>query len=504
MDSLAFTVMPSFGVLSIWGTLAVSVVLCLVAKSIYNVYFHPLSRFPGPRLWSLTRLCWTVSLARGDLHLKIKSFHDRYGSIVRVAPDELSFIDGSAWQDIYAGSQRNKGLPKNDVIFGAQQFRSILDGTDEEHTRMRKVLASSFSNKNTDKQEGLLQRYLDILIRNLHQVARNSKAINVVEWYTWFAFDTTGELAFSESFNQLEQTISHPWVQMITSHLKYSALSVCLRFYSPLDRLMPLIAPPSLHRLKWSFISMAREKVFRRMNRPDSKGLDDIFGACNTPSDEKPIQMTTEELVGTFTFLIVSGSETTATVLTGITNYLCHNPRVLKLLTDELRSVPEEGGLTLASTATMPYLNGVIKEGMRLCHPVPGALSRVVPPEGKVIGGHFVPGNTLVGISPFAAYISDSNFASPYEFTPERWLGDQEDNNRNIFQPFSVGGRNCIGQNLAWAEMRLILARVLYNFDIEQAGGRDWMEKKSYLLWEKDPLLIRVKAAREGGFYLLG
>jgi cytochrome P450 len=63
---------------------------------------------------------------------------------------------------------------------------------------------------------------------------------------------------------------------------------------------------------------------------------------------------------------------------------------VLKLLTDELRSVPEERGLTLASTATMPYLNGVIKEGMRLCHPVPS----------EVVGGHFVPGNQVLSPLP--------------------------------------------------------------------------------------------------------
>ncbi|KAH0591775.1 hypothetical protein MHUMG1_10474 [Metarhizium humberi] len=144
---------------------------------------------------------------------------------------------------------------------------------------------------------------------------------------------------------------------------------------------------------------MARQKVLRRLNRPDSKQLDDIFGAAVTPNDEGPIQMSMDELIRTFTFLIVAGSETTATILTGITNYLWHNPRVLRLLTEEIRSVPSEQSLTLASTATMPYLNAVLKEGMRLCHPVPGALSRVVPPEGKVISGHFVPGN----VSPILA-----------------------------------------------------------------------------------------------------
>jgi hypothetical protein len=53
------------------------------------------------------------------------------------------------------------------------------------------------------------------------------------------------------------------------------------------------------------------------MIRPDFKGLDDILGACNRPSDEKPIQMTIEELVETFTFFIVSGSENYIKVLSG-------------------------------------------------------------------------------------------------------------------------------------------------------------------------------------------
>jgi hypothetical protein len=71
--------------------------------------------------------------------------------------------------------------------------------------------------------------------------------------------------------------------------------------YSPLDEIMPFIAPPSLRRLKWSFISMARQKVFRRLARPDSKQLDDILGACLS-EDDQPSMMSIEELVGTFHF----------------------------------------------------------------------------------------------------------------------------------------------------------------------------------------------------------
>ena len=66
--------------------------------------------------------------------------------------------------------------------------------------------------------------------------------------------------------------------------------------------------------------------------------------------------------------------------------------------------------------------------------------------------------------------------------------------NRAVLRPFSVGPRNCIGRNLAYNEMRLILARVLWNFDLQLWEEiRGWMKQKSYGLWEKPPMFVRLK-----------
>ena len=363
----------------------------------------------------MTRLCFVGALRRGNLHLKVKEFHDRYGKIVRIAPDELSYIEGQAWQDLYTGQTKNKGLQKNRVVFGAQEFSSILDGTDDDHTRMRKVLAHSFSNQALYRQEALLHQYIQKLIDKLRICADTGKVANIVEWYNFLSFDITGELAFSEPFDQLHHTVYHPWVKMIVGHLKYSAWSICLRYYAPLDKLMLFFAPPSLRRLKWLFVSMAREKVLRRVARPDSDKLDDILGAC-LPGQHQRAQMDMEELVGTFSFLIVAGSETTATVLAGMTNYLCGNPRVYDLLKQEVRSVKEAKDFTITSTAPMPYLNAVIKEGLRMCYPIPSALTRLVPAGGMTICGEYVPG----GVS--------------HHFT----LGPAADSHRPHFNPQSL------------------------------------------------------------------
>ncbi|KUJ13551.1 cytochrome P450 [Mollisia scopiformis] len=87
-------------------------------------------------------------------------------------------------------------------------------------------------------------------------------------------------------------------------------------------------------------------------------------------------------------------------------------------------------------------------------------------------------------------------YKDPVSFHPERFLGDErfEDDDREALQPFHVGPRNCLGKNLAYTEMRLILARVIWNFDMELSeGGEGWLEgQRPFNLWDKGPLMVRL------------
>lgn len=101
----------------------------------------------------------------------------------------------------------------------------------------------------------------------------------------------------------------------------------------------------------------------------------------------------------------------------------------------------------------------------------------------------------------YAAHRSEAHFAEPLSFTPERYLDDHVDNKhkydgdvKQAVQPFSMGPRNCIGQNLARSEMRLILAKLIWHFDMALSDeGTTWLtQQKAYGLWDKDPLLVRM------------
>ena len=109
---------------------------------------------------------------------------------------------------------------------------------------------------------------------------------------------------------------------------------------------------------------------------------------------------------------------------------------------------------------------------------------------------------TRIAVFHYAAYHSERNFAHPEQFIPERWLDNAgpefSSDSREVLQPFHVGPRNCLGKNLAYAEMRLFLAKMLWHFDFELADPNDeWFARlKAYSVWDRPSLKIRLTPVR--------
>lgn len=99
-------------------------------------------------------------------------------------------------------------------------------------------------------------------------------------------------------------------------------------------------------------------------------------------------------------------------------------------------------------------------------------------------------------ITQYSAYRAESNFKDAKQFRPERWLGDPyfANDQRDVFQPFITGAYSCIGKSLAYMEMSLALAMMVWNFDWELANEKDDMfeREKVYALWQKSPLNVRL------------
>ena len=107
----------------------------------------------------------------------------------------------------------------------------------------------------------------------------------------------------------------------------------------------------------------------------------------------------------------------------------------------------------------LPYLNGVVKEALRLTMTISARLPRVVPAEGWTFDGYHFPAGTVVGVAAYQLHLNEEIFPEPFEFRPERWLEPTPEMTRD-FLPFGKGARSCIARNLATSELCLVTERL--------------------------------------------
>ncbi|KAF5868705.1 putative toxin biosynthesis cytochrome p450 protein [Botrytis fragariae] len=486
---------------------------------IYNLFFHPLKSYPGPKLWAACRIPMTYWKLKGVLPYKIKELHDQYGDAVRVAPNFLDYNSSVAWEDIYGfvKDHHRKNFPKDLKERGVQknQGSNIIIANEEDHRRFRRLQSHVFSDKALTSQEPLIQDYARQFISGLIKFSSltSDNDINIGQWYNYTTFDLIGDLAFGEPFGCVKTGETHHWIDLIFKILEIGTVINEARKYPILGAIAFFFIPRGMKGRFERHRQLGREKANRRLDTPRDKP---DFTSYILKHNDTEKGMTREEIGENASILIIAGSETTASLLNGVTYYLLRTPTVLQNLTLELRSTFQtQEDLSLHALASCKYLNAVLEEGLRMYPPVPSTLGRVVPEGGSIVAGQYVPAGVSVGVNFISSQLSAENFHLPYEFHPERWLGTAdveelksafpdmkltdpkifEGDDRKARQPFSVGPANCIGKNLAYAEMRVLLGNVVWGFDLE--GARDsesWLERnRIYALWKKPELWVKLK-----------
>lgn len=332
---------------------------------------------------------------RGTLPYWIKGLHDQYGSdVVRISPRELSFINASAWQDIHGYRPGHRSFEKDPAIYGRppNNVASLVTANRDDHTRMRRVLSHAFSDRASREQEPIVESYVDILIKRLHEQIKGTEGgkVDLSMWFKWMSFDIAGDLSFGESFDCLSNQGLHHWVDMITGFLKADiCLGACSRF-SALRRILPYLIPEKTRRMRNDHWAATAEKVTRRMKlgaqRPD-------FISPIMKYNEEGKGLTLGEIQSNASLFIVAGSDSVATVLTGTIFYLMQHPEIKRKLTDEVRTTfRTEDEINAQSVARLPYMLACLDETNRIYPTILTGQAVIVPPEGDVVGKDWIPG----------------------------------------------------------------------------------------------------------------
>ncbi|CAH0024953.1 unnamed protein product [Clonostachys rhizophaga] len=470
------------------------VLLYYISYGLYSLFLHPLAKIPGPKIHAISHLPYVYHITKGDWHTTLDALHKRYGPVVRYGPNDVAFTSAEAFKKIYGSKiATERTFEKDPRMYKKRRPEShILNANNEDHRRFRKLLSHAFSEKALREQGDIIQHYVDMFISQLTDQARAGNTIDMVSWFNFATFDLIGDLAFGQSFGGLDNGNYHPWVKMIFENMKvmpFKEASIRLN----LTFAMSYLTPDHLKKSAEEHYQLSKSTTVKRI---ESNNLEraDFMSYILRYNDEKG--MSVLEMAENAAIIIMAGSETTATLLSGTVFHLLSNPPTYHKLTQEIRcEFDSEEEINLARVNKLSYLIAVFNEAMRVYPPVPMGLARLVPTGGEIIDGYYLPEKTCVAVPHWTAFRTSHNFKDPESFVPERWLDDPryKDDSKAALQPFSLGPRNCIGKNLAYAEMRLLLVRLLWKFDLEMLpGGEDWDKQKAFILWEKGALPVKL------------
>ncbi len=466
---------------------------------IYNVFFHPLRKIPGPTAAAATTIPYATRLMNGRMVEWVTALHKQYGEVVRIHPDEVSFIGSSAWKDIY---NSHPAFPKPE--FGTAPspngVRPMMTTNTEDHDRQRRIISHAFSTTALKEQEVVVSHYADLMIERLKEhVANGEDTVDIGRWYQYATIDIIGDLCFGESFHCLEKGGNHPWISTIYKNIKIAKILGVLQCFPPLESLMRAMMPTSVKMKMRKTFAWSQNMITKRMEQKTERA--DIMKHVLNNNHKQG--MTRDEIDSTMATVVLAGSgDTTAVAIAATTYFALKNPDVMKKLTAEIRKGlgVDPADYTNAAISKLPLLHATIQEAMRMHPPLPLSPARLIDRPGVHICGIAVPPGYRAGVAAKTGYLHPSKWTDSTTFLPERWLPDAPSryaaDDRDFCQPFNVGPRNCVGKSLAWAEINLILAKTLLSFDMEWSERNkevgEWTDQKVYLVNEKKPLYVRL------------
>ncbi|KAI1460504.1 cytochrome P450 [Annulohypoxylon moriforme] len=442
--------------------------------------FHPLSRFPGPKLAAATYLpeYWHDLIRFGRYTHEIKKMHEIYGPMVRINPNEIHCNDFAFVDNIYAAGGRKRDKPSHQCrgsVFDGSGFMTVA----HDHHRLRRApLVKFFSKPQITEYEPHIRGYAQRLCEKLLAEVGKGEPFKVQEAYSCFTSDVISDYCFGQSFGFLERG---GWQPNFRGPM-YSLLNTVymFRFY-PLLKDIFLAAtwfsnyfPESLALMLNTLRVDIPTRVMKAKANADAGITDEKYPTIFKElleSNLPPAEKSPERIVGEAVTVLSGGTETGSFTLSVITYYLLSQPQTYAKLAAELQAaIPDPLNLPpWGELEKLPYLSAVVQEGLRLSYGVSGRTARVATEEDLVYRGdwkgekveHVIPRGYAVGMSGVLIHHDESLFQDSYKYAPERWLDGEGKRNHELdrrLMSFSKGPRMCLGMNLALCEMYTLTA----------------------------------------------
>ncbi|KAI1812199.1 putative cytochrome P450 [Poronia punctata] len=444
-------------------------ILYSAAQVIYRLYFHPLSHYPGPKLAAATWWyeAYYDAWLYGQFTFQVQKLHEVYGPIVRITPDELHCNDPLFYDTVYSNAaRREKAAHRVDSTFSTVNH--------ELHRRRRAAMNRYFSKGSVIKLEPMIHENVDKLCRQLLVHQGTGEPVDIAAAFICFVGDVVSTYAFGKSYSFLDHpsfdsnlhtamvagTESGPYVRQ-------------LPFIFPIIKLLPdalaaALSPTMKVHAQYQAdlreeIGQVQKQVHMRREMKKEEGLPASVFHELFESDLPKEERTVERLRQEGELILGAGIETTGWTLSVLFYHVLNNPEIGQRLTEELETA-------------IPDPCACISEALRLSYGVSSRSPRISPDEPLVYrpsskipvpaekSEYVIPKGTPISLTSYILHHNEVAFPQSKIFDPNRWLderGQRDRTGEKYMFPFSRGTRQCLGMNLAYAELYMASALVM-------------------------------------------
>ncbi|KAF1962999.1 cytochrome P450 [Byssothecium circinans] len=471
---------PTKGDLStILAVIALSIIAYTIYIAVRRLYFSPLSGFPGPKIAAVTYWYeFYYDFWRGGKYIfEIEKMHQRYGPIVRLNPDELSIHDAEFYNKLYV-TQSTRRTNAHDLFCKGIDFDEshLLTKDHNLHRRRRKPLEPFFSRMGVAKLQNTIADVALHLERRLEDFAGMGKVVRLDHAFAAFSGDIIRRICLDTKESGEDRFLDDPafapeWYDVIHMIVRsiplFTGFPIIVRIVNYIPESVLLWAFPRGQMFN-KFKMVARQHIRKVLqgeidhSKPGTAHISVFRHVADSDmpeADRSELRLAREAQV-----LLGGGTASTARTVGFASYYILSNPDMHARLQHELKDTMADWPQripTWSELEKLPFLQAILKESLRLSYGVMHRLPRVSPDVPIQYGQYTIPIGVPVGMSAYLMHSDPSVYPEPRKFIPERWMKDVTPEMQKSYVPFSRGSRNCLGMNLAMAEMSLMLA-VLY------------------------------------------
>lgn len=449
----------------------------------YRFFLHPLCSFPGPKISAITfwHEFYHDVVKDGQFIWEIEKMHEKYGPIVRINPDELHIRDAKFYDQLYAPRGASRQLAKFEPWTKTFAAPSSLIAIVEHsvHRERRTPLNPFFSLSAVRKLEPLIKEKVNMLATRLARTLETQNVVRIDAAFMALSMDIICAYCFGFDRGHLsEQDLGQAWKDSVAGSVAAGSLLRAFPWMVKVSDALPLswmksIDPGLGMLLQWKTdIGRIIGSVLDGSRAEDKKSADRTIFHTLRDSSLPPAERSLKRLTDEALVFTGAGSETTSHTLTVIMVHLLENPSCLKILQRELDAcMPDPSRLvSWQELSQLPYLSGVIQEGLRLSLGVTTRNPRVSS-QDRSYDKWSIPAGTPVSQSAPFVLMDPEIFPDTKSFKPERWLGEDRRTLESYQIVFGRGSRACIGINLAYAELFMATAALLRQMEFELAGS---------------------------------